>query len=102
MGPEALRVAGIASALHGHGLEVQDRGNLIGPANPWLPPDEGYRHLDQVVAWNQIVHDAVLAELQDGRMPVLMGGDHCLGIGSISAGRPVLPRSGQEAACAVA
>ena len=85
MGPEALRVAGIASALHGHGLEVQDRGNLIGPANPWLPPDEGYRHLDQVVAWNQIVHDAVLAELQDGRMPVLMGGDHCLGIGSISA-----------------
>ena len=85
MGPEALRVAGIAAALHGHGLEVLDRGNLIGPANPWLPPDEGYRHLDQVVAWNQIVHDAVLAELQDGRMPLLMGGDHCLGIGSISA-----------------
>ncbi|HLL19964.1 MAG TPA: arginase [Rubrivivax sp.] len=85
MGPEALRVAGIAPALHGHGLEVLDRGNLIGPANPWLPPDEGYRHLDQVVAWNQIVHDAVLAELQGGRMPILMGGDHCLGIGSISA-----------------
>ncbi|HLL12063.1 MAG TPA: arginase [Rubrivivax sp.] len=85
MGPEALRVAGIAEALHGHGLEVLDRGNLIGPANPWLPPDEGYRHLDQVVAWNQIVHDAVFAELQGGRLPVLMGGDHCLGIGSISA-----------------
>ncbi|HZF78818.1 MAG TPA: arginase [Rubrivivax sp.] len=85
MGPEALRVAGIAAALHSHGLEVLDRGNLIGPANPWLPPDEGYRHLDQVVAWNQIVHDAVFAELQGGRLPLLMGGDHCLGIGSISA-----------------
>src|SRR5688572_12158239 len=85
MGPEALRVAGIAAALHAHGLDVLDRGNLIGPANPWLPPDEGYRHLDQVVAWNRIVHDAVFAELQGGRMPVLMGGDHCLGIGSISA-----------------
>jgi arginase len=72
MGPEALRVAGIAEALHGHGLEVLDRGNLIGPANPWLPPDEGYRHLDQVVAWNQIVHDAVFAELQGGRLPVLL------------------------------
>lgn len=85
MGPEALRVAGIAEALHGHGLQVDDRGNLIGPANPWLPPDQGYRHLDQVVAWNQIVHDAVFAALQAGRLPLLMGGDHCLGIGSISA-----------------
>lgn len=85
MGPEALRVAGIAAALHGHGLEVHDRGNLIGPPNPWLPPDEGYRHLDQVVAWNRLVHDAVFAELQAGRMPLLMGGDHALSIGSISA-----------------
>ncbi len=31
------------------------------------------------------MHDAVHAELADGRMPVLLGGDHCLGIGSISA-----------------
>jgi arginase len=31
------------------------------------------------------VHDAVLAELRLGRLPMLLGGDHCLGIGSISA-----------------
>lgn len=85
MGPEALRVADFAQALQSHGLEVEDRGNLIGPANPWLPPDEGYRHLHEVAAWNQLVHDAVLAELRIGRMPILMGGDHCLGLGSISA-----------------
>ncbi|URI08086.1 arginase [Aquincola tertiaricarbonis] len=85
MGPEALRVADFAAALQSHGLEVEDRGNLIGPANPWLPPDEGYRHLHEVAAWNQLVHDAVLAELRIGRMPILMGGDHCLGLGSISA-----------------
>ncbi len=85
MGPEALRVAGIAAALQGHGLEVQDRGNVAGPANPWLPPVDGYRHLHEVVAWNQAVHAAVHAELQAGRLPILLGGDHCLGIGSISA-----------------
>ena len=61
MGPEALRVAGLAEALAQHGSEVIDRGNLAGPANPWLPPAHGYRHLDEVVAWNQSVHDAVLA-----------------------------------------
>jgi len=85
MGPEALRVANIVPVLQGHGLEVVDRGNLTGPANPWLPPIEGYRHLAEVVAWNQAVHAAVHAELKLGRLPVLLGGDHCLGIGSMSA-----------------
>ena len=85
MGPEALRVANIASVLRSHGLEVLDRGNVAGPANPWLPPVDGYRHLAEVAAWNQAVHDAMYAELTAGRLPILLGGDHCLGIGSISA-----------------
>lgn len=85
MGPEALRVAGIREALHGRGLEVVDTGNLAGPTNPWLPPDEGYRHLDEVVAWNQAVHEAMYQSLAAGHLPILLGGDHCLGIGSISA-----------------
>jgi arginase len=85
MGPEALRVANIQQTLEKQGLEVIDRGNLPGPSNPWLPPDEGYRHLGEVAAWNQVVHDAVHGELQAGRLPILLGGDHCLAIGSISA-----------------
>ena len=85
MGPEAMRVAGLAAALEARGVHVIDRGNVSGPANPWLPPVDGYRHLNEVVAWNQAVHDAVYAELKTGRMPMLLGGDHCLGLGSISA-----------------
>ncbi|WP_377161005.1 arginase [Roseateles sp. UC29_93] len=85
MGPEALRVAGLAEALRAHGVEVKDCGNLVGPSNPWQPPTDGYRHLDEVTAWNQAVHDAVYAELNGGRMSVLLGGDHCLGLGSIAA-----------------
>ncbi|MDY0021458.1 arginase [Arenimonas caeni] len=85
MGPEALRVAGLGEALRERGLEVIDTGNLSGPANPWQPPVDGYRHLPQVVAWNQLVMDAVRTQLQAGRLPVLMGGDHCLGLGSITA-----------------
>ena len=85
MGPEALRVAGLAQVLESHGLEVADRGNLAGPANPWQPPVDGYRHLPEVVAWNTTLHEAVHAELSLGRMPIVLGGDHCLGLGSISA-----------------
>jgi arginase len=46
---------------------------------------DGYRHLAEVAAWNQTVHDAVYVELQQNRLPILLGGDHCLGLGSISA-----------------
>jgi arginase len=85
MGPEALRVAHIVQVLEGHGLQVLDRGNLSGPRNPWLAPVDGYRHLAEVVAWNQSVHDAVYAELTQDQLPILLGGDHCLALGSISA-----------------
>jgi arginase len=85
MGPEALRVAQLAPVLTALGLQVHDQGNLSGPANPWQPAVDGYRHLAEVTAWNQAVHDAVLAALQGGQLPLLLGGDHCLAIGSISA-----------------
>jgi arginase len=85
MGPEALRVANLASRLVRRGIEVVDRGNLTGPLNPWLPPVDGYRHLDEVVAWNRAVYDAVYRELSEGYLPVMLGGDHCLAIGSITA-----------------
>ena len=85
MGPEALRVAGLQAVLQDHGLSVRDSGNVSGPGNPWQPPLAGYRHLAEVVAWNQAVHDAVYAALAAGDLPLLMGGDHCLRIGSVSA-----------------
>lgn len=85
MGPEALRVAGIKSRLEALGIEVSDCGNLGGPSNPWLSPVEGYRHLSQVSAWNDGVFDAVLSALRQNALPVLLGGDHSLSIGSISA-----------------
>lgn len=85
MGPDALRIAELGEALARRGVDVVDRGNLRGPRNPWEAPVDGYRHLDEVVEWNRLVMDAVYAELKEGRMPILLGGDHCLGLGSIKA-----------------
>ena len=85
MGPDALRVAGLAEALRTRKLNVIDHGNLAGPPNPWLPAQGGVRHLDEVVAWNRSVFDAVNVALAASHVPLLMGGDHCLAIGSISA-----------------
>ncbi|MCR6663337.1 MAG: arginase [Luteimonas sp.] len=85
MGPEALRVAGLGEALVARGIDVIDLGNLEGPRNPWQGPRDGYRHLDEVVAWNRAVLAASADALRAGRMPVMLGGDHSLAIGSIAA-----------------
>jgi arginase len=85
MGPEALRVAGIREAIASFGLRVNDCGNLQGPANPWQAAQGGFRHLPEVAQWNRLLHDAMYAELKAGHLPVMLGGDHCLAIGSISA-----------------
>ena len=85
MGPEALRIAGLGEALAARGVDVRDIGNLDGPRNPWTAPVAGYRHLQEVVAWNHALMEATYAELSAGRLPIMLGGDHCLAIGSISA-----------------
>ena len=85
MGPEALRVAQLQAMLESQGVDVADRGNLQGPGNPGLPPVDGYRHLPQVTAWNRAVFDACRAEFGADRLPIVVGGDHSLAIGSIAA-----------------
>ncbi len=85
MGPEALRVAGLVEAIAARGVDVRDVGDVVGPRNPVTPPVNGYRHLEEVVAWNRGVFDISTRELHAGRMPIMLGGDHCLAIGSIAA-----------------
>jgi arginase len=84
MGPEALRVAGLEGALERLGYDVSDRGNLTGPTNPNRGPVNGYRHLDEIVAWCEATRDAIGGSLDTGRFPILMGGDHSLAVGSIA------------------
>lgn len=85
MGPEALRVAGLHAALTARGLKVVDCGNVGGPPNPGLQRVDGYRNLQEVAAWSRELHTAVYRELQASRLPILLGGDHSLSIGSVSA-----------------
>ncbi|MDO5103887.1 MAG: arginase [Lautropia sp.] len=88
MGPDALRVAQLPQALAQMGLDVLDTGNLSGPINPRGdrdPAHDGLRNLDECIIWNRKVYEAMLAQFKAGRMPILLGGDHHLAAGSISA-----------------
>jgi arginase len=85
MGPEALRVAGLDKSLRRLGREVRDYGNVGGPINPESERIDGHRNLAEVAAWCTAVRDAVYASLSAGEVPLLMGGDHSLAIGSFAA-----------------
>jgi arginase len=84
MGPEAMRVAGLEEALKRLGYDVSDLGNLAGPANPGRGPRAGYRHLEEIALWCEQVRDAVRNSLDNAHLPILLGGDHSLAIGSIA------------------
>ena len=85
LGPDALRVAGLVPALVALGAEVSDAGNLAGPAAPAPAACDPIHHLPEVTAWNRAVRDATGEALARGQLPVLLGGDHSLAIGSLSA-----------------
>lgn len=85
LGPGGMRIAGLVPALTALGHQVDDLGDLLGPPNPGHGPVDGYKHLPEVIAWNEAVRDAVTEELGRGRLPIMLGGDHCLAIGSVSA-----------------
>lgn len=84
-GPSALRRGGLREALTDLGYIVHDAGDVSGPPNPHDDERIAYRNLDQVTQWCQAVHDVVYGALEQQRMPVMLGGDHSLAVGSISA-----------------
>ena len=83
MGPEAYRVAGLATTLAGLGWQVEDRGDVPGPRAP-QPSAPGKVHArTETAEWTQLLADAARAALPDG-FPIFMGGDHALSLGTVT------------------
>ena len=85
MGPDAYRVAGIAEALEELGHELRDRGNLT-PAVAEAP-DSLPGHLvcpAETIGWTITLADAAEDALAEGGLPIFLGGDHSLSLGSVS------------------
>ncbi len=56
-----------------------------GPATPDFRPLTATGIFPRSSAWNRAVHEACRAEFAAARLPILVGGDHSLAIGSIAA-----------------
>ncbi|HHW95378.1 MAG TPA: arginase [Mogibacterium sp.] len=83
MGPLAIRYAGLCPSLRIMGYNVHDKGDII-------PPDDGMslRHMinfEQVNDINSRLYESVADTLEKGHFPIVLGGDHSIAAGSISA-----------------
>ena len=85
MGPAMLRTAGIVKTLRDLGHDVEDRGDLaIGdPLVHAAAPDGKAHRFADVAAWARLLARETYAVARSGRIPIVLGGDHSLAMGSV-------------------
>ncbi len=86
MGPAALRTAGIAPVLEQLGFRVEDHGDLaIGVGAPAdHPPPNNCKFYDDIKIWIRALSERAWQIARSGVVPIFMGGDHSLSMGSVN------------------
>jgi arginase len=85
MGPSAFRVAEIHSRVRALGYEVTDRGDVeVFIQETHDPGDPRMKYLKEIRHTCEAVRDAVGAALGEHMMPVVLGGDHSIAMGTIA------------------
>jgi arginase len=87
MGPAALRTAGLLTLLEGLGLEVKDYGDLsVGDMVDLTDaPPENARHYRDIQRWTRALSRRGYEVARSGAIPIFLGGDHSLSMGSVNA-----------------
>ncbi|MBI5261322.1 MAG: arginase [Bradyrhizobium sp.] len=87
MGPAALRTAGLLSLLETLELEVEDYGDLsvVGVRELTDAPPDKANHYREIQRWTGIVSKRGYEIAQTGAVPIFLGGDHTLSMGSVNA-----------------
>jgi arginase len=85
MGPSAIRIAGINQAIALLGYQVSDAGNVhVRPAEAIERTSPRAHFLPQIAEAAEELAVMVEAALEDGALPVILGGDHSIAIGSVA------------------
>jgi len=93
VGPDAVRALGLMEQLRALGLQVTDGGNVALPrTDPGGDPPRNLNHWPEVRSMALAVAERIENALMEDRLPVVIGGDHSLALGTIAgAARVVSP-----------
>jgi arginase len=96
MGPSALRIAGLGERLTALGVKVVDEGDLVAP----IPETKSFgdphrKYIREISRVCEKLYKTSLAALEKGGLPLVLGGDHSLGAGSVAATADHVRREGK-------
>jgi arginase len=97
MGPSAVRIAGLGDQIVALGRTVIDRGNLavaIAETSHAIDPTKKYIH--EIARACQSLYDTALRSLDEGALPLVLGGDHSVAAGSVAASTAFVRRTTQR------
>lgn len=97
MGPSALRIAGITRKLETLGYTVTDEGDI--PVHALEIEEEGssnLKFLTEIARATTILAERVESALDANRFPLILGGDHSMGIGSLGGVAAHCKREGKR------
>lgn len=96
MGPSAYRVAGLAQAIRDLGHGVEDWGDVALPdLRPAPCPNAAVHSLAETVGWTEVLADRTDDALSQGGLPIILGGDHSLALGSVAGAAAFAKRQGR-------
>lgn len=86
MGPSAVRIAGLGEKLAAMGCVVVDKGDLPAPIpETRVARDPARRYIREIARVCQRVYQQTLQSLDEGAIPIVIGGDHSIAAGSVGA-----------------
>lgn len=98
MGPSAVRVAGLGRRLAALGYDVTDLGNVpVAQAESIADPGPGNaKYLPQIAATCERLAELTGEALTDGKMPLVLGGDHSIAVGTVGGVSRYFGESGRK------
>lgn len=97
MGPSAVRIAGVTNMLSNLGCTVHDMGNVPVPQRETLGEDNGPAHeLKAITEVCRNLASRTADAIRAGEFPLVLGGDHSLGAGSVAGVATAFAERGQR------
>jgi arginase len=96
MGPSAFRIAGLAERLSALGMAVEDHGDVVAPIPEVKSSGDPHKkYIREIARICEKLYKTALAALEKGALPLVLGGDHSLGAGSVAATAEFVRRDGK-------
>jgi arginase len=85
IGPAAIRIADLKTSVNKLDLTITDTGDIEVPIRDTISPEDVQAHyLPQIRQVCDQLQERVYQSLQKGHIPIVIGGDHCIAIGTIT------------------